>query len=68
MSKQIKNIIFDFGGVIINISHSEVENAFRNLGLQNFDELFNKAIQSDLFKKLETGKISDHDLGMNCET
>ncbi len=59
MSGQIKNIIFDFGGVIIDISHSNVEKAFRNLGAHNFEELFSKAIQSELFQKLETGQITD---------
>ncbi|MCD4683153.1 MAG: HAD family phosphatase [Bacteroidales bacterium] len=61
MSGQIKNIIFDFGGVIINISHRNVENAFRNLEVHNFEELFNKAIQSELFQKLETGQITDNE-------
>lgn len=54
----IKNIIFDFGGVIINIDHKRVEEGFIKLGVRNFDELFNKATQSDLFQKLETGTIS----------
>ena len=38
-----------------------MENAFKNLGVQNFEEFFNKAVQSDLFQKLETGKISDQE-------
>lgn len=54
----IKNIIFDFGGVIINISHQKVENAFKSLGVKNFEALFNKATQSDLFQQFEKGEIS----------
>jgi len=61
MPKQIKNIIFDFGGVIIDISHENVENAFGEFGVRNFEELFNKAIQSELFQKLETGQIADQE-------
>jgi len=61
MSVQIKNIIFDFGGVIIDISHKNVEDAFKELGVHNFKELFNKAIQTDLFQKYETGVISDQE-------
>lgn len=55
---RIQNIIFDFGGVILNISHSKVETAFKKLGVENFDNLFNKATQSDLFQKFEMGQIS----------
>lgn len=55
---QIKNIIFDFGGVIINISHQRVEQAFSDLGLHDFQELFNQATQSDLFQIFEKGEIS----------
>ena len=58
MSNKIKNIILDFGGVIINIDHHKVENAFRELGMADFETMFNKAIQSNLFKNLETGKIT----------
>lgn len=53
----IKNIIFDFGGVIFNIDHKKVETAFRNLGLDNFEELFNQASQSSLFRDFEVGEL-----------
>jgi FMN phosphatase YigB (HAD superfamily) len=53
----IKNIIFDFGGVIINIDHQRVEEAFRKLGVHDFDKLFNQATQSHLFQLLEKGQI-----------
>ena len=55
---EIRNIIFDFGGVIINIHHAEVEKAFKELGITDFDKLFNKATQTDIFKKLEIGAIN----------
>jgi len=57
-TSDIKNIIFDFGGVIINIDHQKVENAFISLGVDNFDELFNKVLQTELFQKLEKGLIT----------
>jgi putative hydrolase of the HAD superfamily len=56
-NSEVKNIIFDFGGVIINIDHQRVEQAFYDLGMTNFKEMFNKATQSELFQKLEIGKI-----------
>jgi len=57
--QKIKNIIFDFGGVILNIDHKKVEHAFKNLGLTNFEELFNQASQSSLFQDLEKGMITE---------
>jgi len=56
-----KNIIFDFGGVIINIDYNLTAKAFQNLGLENFDELFSKARQSDLFDLYEKGAITSAD-------
>jgi len=53
-----KNIIFDFGGVIINIDYNLTAKAFQQLGLDNFDELFSKAKQSDLFDLYEKGLIT----------
>ncbi|MBM3434632.1 MAG: HAD family phosphatase [Bacteroidetes bacterium] len=54
----IRNIIFDFGGVIINISHGRVESAFKALGVDNFSDLFSQAVQSELFQRLEKGLMS----------
>jgi putative hydrolase of the HAD superfamily len=54
---KIHNIIFDFGGVILNISHQNLENAFKDLGIINFDFLFNQAVQNELFQKFEKGEI-----------
>jgi len=57
----IRNIIFDFGGVIININHQKLENAFRELGVENFETLFSQAVQNELFQNFEKGSISPHD-------
>ncbi len=58
---EIKNIIFDLGGVILNIDYNLTAQAFKNLGIQNFDELYSQAQQTDLFDRMETGKISPKD-------
>jgi HAD superfamily hydrolase (TIGR01509 family) len=55
----IKNIIFDLGGVLLNIGYDKTSAAFRDLGIENFDELFSQFKSNDLFEKLETGKISE---------
>jgi len=57
VEKPVKNILFDFGGVILNIDHQRVEKAFMNIGVGNFDELYSKAQQSHLFIDLEKGLI-----------
>ncbi len=61
MIKGIKHIIFDLGGVILNINYSLTENAFKNLGITNFNDLFTQLKQTSLFDQLETGKISKRD-------
>lgn len=54
----IKNIIFDFGGVILNIDFNKTINAFVNLGIDRFSESFTGFAQSQVFNDLETGKSS----------
>lgn len=51
-------VIFDFGGVIINIDYQATIDAFTALGISDFDALYSQAQQSDLFDAIETGKIS----------
>jgi putative hydrolase of the HAD superfamily len=54
----IKNIIFDFGGVIYAIAHEKTKDAFARLGIKDFEELYGHAVQTKLFEDFETGKIS----------
>ena len=61
LNKKIKNIIFDFGGVILNIDYQASINAFKELGIKNFEILFSQASQFNIFDKLETGKLNPHD-------
>jgi FMN phosphatase YigB (HAD superfamily) len=58
---EIKNIIFDLGGVILNIDYNLTAQAFKNLGVSNFDELYSKAQQSELFDSMETGMVSNQE-------
>ncbi len=57
----IKNIIFDLGGVLMDIDFSKTKKAFDDLGFSNFDELFHQFHSSPLFVDLEIGTISDED-------
>ena len=55
--KKIKNIIFDLGGVVINISYQRALNAFIQLGFNEFDVIYSQIKQTHLFDLLETGQI-----------
>lgn len=59
MAHQIKNIIFDLGGVLLNIDFKLTSNAFKNLGVNHFDEMFTQHFSNPLFELLETGKIDE---------
>jgi putative hydrolase of the HAD superfamily len=53
-----KNIIFDLGGVILDIDYDRTIQAFKNLGIQDFEQLYTQAAQTGFFDDFETGKMS----------
>ena len=53
-----KAIIFDFGGVIINIDFSLTHQAFVDLGIDNLDVAFSQTKQSGFFDSFEKGELS----------
>ena len=57
----IKNIIFDLGGVLLNIDYNKTANAFKALGASDFDSFYSQAGANELFELLETGNISEDD-------
>lgn len=58
MSK-IKNIIFDFGGVIMEIDYQQAVKSFLNLGLKDAAKQLDPYTQKGIFGDLESGKIND---------
>lgn len=54
----IKNIIFDFGGVFIDIDYAATQQAFIDLGVEDFDQYYTQSHSNSLFTLLETGRIS----------
>lgn len=58
---EIKNIIFDLGGVIINLDYNRTATAFKKLGIVDFDEIYSKAKQTSLFDDFEKGITTDDD-------
>ena len=57
--KGIKNIIFDLGGVIINLDNRRTEQAFVDLGIKNIRQYFGHGHAASFFMEYEVGKISD---------
>ena len=56
-----KNIIFDLGGVLLDIDFQKTIDAFKKLGIENFEEMFSQINADELFEKLETGSITEAD-------
>ena len=56
---QTKNIIFDLGGVLLDLDFQRTIDAFENLGLHKFENMFSQFKADELFEKLETGRITE---------
>lgn len=55
----IKNIVFDFGGVIAPINRDNAVKAFERLGLADADQRLDKYHQTGIFQELEEGEIDE---------
>lgn len=58
MNKNIKNILFDFGGVIVGLDKDVAINRFKKLGLLDIEEYLTEFRQKGIFLDYEEGKIS----------
>ncbi len=56
--KNCKAIIFDLGGVLLNIDYRLTIEAFNELGMKNADLFYSKKIQNPIFDKIEVGAIN----------
>lgn len=66
----IRNIIFDFGGVIAPIDRDRAVQAFIRLGLKDADSRLDKYHQTGIFQQLEEGTLTEQEfreiLGQLC--
>ena len=66
----LRNIAFDFGGVIVDLDREEAVQAFIRLGLENAGRILDKYHQTGIFQELEEGKLSEESfrekLGILC--
>ncbi|PJJ59475.1 HAD family hydrolase [Hymenobacter chitinivorans] len=58
MSTKKPNLLFDFGGVIININYQLTVDAMRSLSRASSTIEFNQQSQSELFDHMETGRLT----------
>ncbi len=57
----IRNIVFDLGGVLIDLDTTGCSEAFSNLGFNMPDDLVKRFHGEDIFNLYETGSISTND-------
>lgn len=54
----IKNILFDFGGVIFDLAYEQAVERFKQIGLADADVRLDRYHQRGIFEDLESGRIS----------
>lgn len=59
--KKYKNIIFDLGGVIINLDIPKTIKAFEAFGISDFEKTYSQLSQTPIFDKFDKGLISEED-------
>jgi len=56
---KISTLVFDFGGVLINLNRKKALAEFEKIGLLNTAKLIDNFLPVDIFMKLEIGKLSE---------
>ncbi len=59
--ENIKAIIFDFGGVILNIDYNRTSKAFFDLGVLQFESMYSQKNADPVFEHLEIGKLGEQE-------
>jgi len=58
IDNSVKNVVFDLGNVIIDIDFQVMFNAFKSIGFDYDETIFEKQEVKDLFTGIEKGKIA----------
>lgn len=61
VGEDVKAVLFDLGGVIINIDYDATVSAFAALGVPQFESQFSQELLADFFAKFEIGEVSEAD-------
>lgn len=65
--KNIENIIFDLGNVILNIDYQNTIDAFEKIGVMDASSFYSKSSQLNIFSQLEKGRISKQDFVLEIQ-
>lgn len=57
MYKNIKNLLFDFGGVIVSLNKQNAINRFKEIGVSNIEDYLGEFRQTGIFLEYEEGKL-----------
>jgi len=57
----VKNILFDFGGVIVSLNKQQALDRFTKIGFPNIEDYLNEFRQRGIFLEYEEGKINPED-------
>lgn len=55
---KIKNIVFDLGGVFIDLDHDQAVRRFKEIGVEDAEQLLDPYEQKGIFLEVENGTIS----------
>lgn len=66
--QEIKNIIFDLGGVIINLDIPKTISEFNKLSKTNFEAIYTQIQQSQLFDLFDKGQITEQEFINSIKT
>jgi putative hydrolase of the HAD superfamily len=58
---EIKNVVFDFGGVIVETNMPGAVRKFKEIGISNIEEFLDLYRQKGIFRKIEDGSLSRED-------
>lgn len=63
MDSKIKNVVFDLGGVLINLDFDNCLNAFRKAGFRDIEKQACQFRGKGFFSQFELGEISPEEFG-----
>ena len=58
IDRMIRNLVFDFGGVIVDLDFDRAVEAFRSIGLPRAEHMLDKYKQRGIFLDVETGVLT----------
>jgi len=61
MYKNVKNLLFDFGGVIVSIEKQKAVDRFKEIGVSRIEEFLGEFRQGGIFLDYEEGKLTDEE-------